>query len=66
MRSFRPSLASLRIEDYVVEETADKDSLEEHGWQQTIFVLSGKHYFDPLSDSFLATSSSEQVMYEGL
>jgi hypothetical protein len=24
------------------------------------------HYFDPLSDSFLATSSSEQVMYEGL
>ena len=39
MRSFRPSLASLRIEDYVVEEIADKDSLEEHGWQQTILVL---------------------------
>jgi len=31
MRSFRPSLASLRIEAHVVEETADKDSLEEHG-----------------------------------
>ena len=66
MRSFRPSLASRRIEDYVVEETADKDSLEEHGWQQTIFVLPGKHYFDPLSDFFLGDVSREQVMYEGL
>ena len=35
----RDKIGSLRIEDHEVTSSADEDSLEEHGRQQTVFTL---------------------------
>ena len=37
---------SLRVEDHIVTATANKDSLEEHGWQQAVFMTALEAFLD--------------------